>query len=109
MNFSELSFNENYDICYPYNHHKFFTLCLHSHSRDNRKYVSHAFTHISPPVGVGVSFGINRKQFIFESLRHSNTNYGFVSERVALKALKTLKCTCFCLAKKQKDEFSAFV
>jgi len=35
---------------------------------------------------------------------YSNMNYGFVSEGVALKALKTLKCTCFCVAKKQKDE-----
>ena len=48
--------------------------------------------------------GINLKQFMLESFHHNSTNYGFVGEGALLRALKTLKCTSFCFAKKQKDK-----
>ena len=41
---------------------------------------------------------------MFESFHRSNTNYGFVGKGTILRALKTLKCTCFCFAKKKKDD-----
>ena len=48
--------------------------------------------------------GINLKQFMLESSHHNNTNYGFVGEGALLRALKTLKCTSSCFAKKQTNK-----
>ena len=41
---------------------------------------------------------------MFESFHHDNTNYGFVGAGTLFRALKTMKCTRFWFAKKQKDD-----